>query len=185
MPCVVAEPPIAAESDPVESRARGAAHGRQLDIGERELHVPADEASAPPVEIDCHVAVAGVRHDRGIRQKTADGRQVHIVRGRRNAPVARERHAAGPARGVRLAELALRRDHDPARELVRRARFGLDMERAAGASHARLDILEAPRDAAACVEVQHAAVADEHVDIGRDVEAEFIAAAAVGAPCMR
>ena len=72
VPAAVAEPPIAAEGDPLESRTRGAAHGRQLDIGERELHVAADESRALPVEIDRHVPVAGLRHDGGIRHEAAD-----------------------------------------------------------------------------------------------------------------
>ncbi len=73
-----------------------------------------------------------------------------------------------------VTELALRRHRDPARDLARRPGLRLETQRAAVAPHARLDILEAPRDVAARVEVQHAAVADEHLHVRRHVEAEFI-----------
>ena len=78
----VAEPPIAAEGDPVESRAGGAALGRQLHARERELHVAGDESRAPPLEVDRDVAVAGLRHDRRIWDEAADGGEIHVVRGR-------------------------------------------------------------------------------------------------------
>ena len=126
-----------------------------------------------PLEVHCDVAVARLRRAQGLGQQTRDRREVHVVDRGRDVPIAREGHTAHGrrARDLRRAERALRGQRDSARELARRTRACLETQRAARATHARIDVLEAPGDVAARVEIEHAAFAHEHVHVRRHVEA--------------
>ena len=55
-------------------------------------------------------------------------------------------------------------------------RSGLDRQHLVVAAQAAADVLECPRDAARGVEIEHAAVAHEHVDVGRHLHQRLLAA---------
>jgi hypothetical protein len=163
--------PVARESDALEPRIDGAERALQRHVRERELDGAALDGAALPLEPYGHVATPGLRRDGRRREKLRGDGEIDLVEICRHAPFARKFRAGG---GV--DDDGLRADFDAARELRRRQRFRLERQHLFVAAQARRDVLECPRDAARSVEIQHAAVTHEHVDVGRHLHGRLLAA---------
>ena len=162
--------PVARECDALEPRIDGAERALQRYVRERELDGAALDGAALPLEPYGHVAAPGLRRDGRRREELRGDGEIDLVEICRHAPFAREFRAGG------VVDDGLRADFDAARELRRRQRFRLERQHLFVAAQARSDVLERPRDTARRVEIEHAAVAHEHVDVGRHLHRRLLAA---------
>jgi hypothetical protein len=130
--------------------------------------------TAPPCQ-SSQIATsrAGLGRDSRQRKARRNG-DVDAVEIDGQPPIAGVLRAGICFRGV--GDERLRGDLDAIRELRRRQPSGLDRQNLVVAAQAAVDVLERPRDAARGVEIQHAAVAHEHVDLGRHLHRDLLSA---------